>query len=46
MTGQLQTADKLGGEWSQVTVTKRPHVYSANEPRRFWRVVPAPATPR
>ena len=46
MTGQLETAENLGSGWSPVTVTKRPHVYSANETRRFWRVGPAPTNPR
>lgn len=46
MTGQLETADNLGNGWSPVAVTKRPHVYSANETRRFWRVGPVPTTPR
>jgi len=46
MTGQLESADNLDNGWSPVTVTKRPHVYSANETRRFWRVGPVPANPR
>ena len=46
MTGQLETADNLGSGWLPVTVPKRPHVHSVNEPRRFWRVGPVPANPR
>ena len=46
MTGQLETADNLGSGWLPVTVSKRPHVHSANETRRFWRVGPAPTNPR
>jgi hypothetical protein len=47
MTGQLETADNLGSGWLPVSVTKRPHVHLAGEPRRFWRVGPTPpAKPR
>jgi hypothetical protein len=46
MTGQLETTDNIGSGWLPVTVTKRPHVHSANETRRFWRVGPTPVTPR
>ena len=41
MTGQLETAADLGSGWLPVTVAKRPHDHSTNEPRRFWRVGPA-----
>jgi hypothetical protein len=46
MTGQLETADNLGSGWLPVTEPKRPHVHSVNEPRRFWRVGPAPTNAR
>ena len=46
MTGQLETADNLGSGWLPVTVTKRPHIHSVNESRRFWRVGPVPTNPR
>ena len=38
--GQLQTVTDLGSTWGPVDVTKRPHVHSANETKRFWRVGP------
>jgi len=46
MTGQLETMDNLGGDWLPSEVTIRPHVHSADETRRFWRVRPAPTRPR
>ena len=46
MMGQLETAGNLGSGWLPVAVTKRPHVHSVNEPRRFWRMGPAPTNPR
>jgi hypothetical protein len=46
MTGQLETSEQLGSGWLPVTVTKRPHIHSVNESRRFWRVGPVPTNPR
>ena len=40
MMGQLETSENLGSGWQRVTVSNRPHVYTNNETRRFWRVAP------
>jgi hypothetical protein len=44
MTGQLETADNLGGGWLPVSAPNRPHMYNGSEPRRFWRIGPLPPT--
>jgi hypothetical protein len=46
MEGQLQTVTDLGTMWAPVDVTKRPHINTASEPRRFWRVGPMPPSSR
>lgn len=38
MDGQLQTVTNLGTTWVPVSVTKRPHIDTTSEGRRFWRV--------
>jgi hypothetical protein len=36
----LQTTDDLAAKWNPVSITARPHIHEAAEPKRFWRLAP------